>query len=154
MCFFEDFEIFRTLAFLCFSSVSACVHTRQVENQRGSRTGRVQKNHKILRKNTIFKEPPVFDNNSVTKNVRNRWRKKSVDINAARSLVFRQFKKKQRQSCACGITWGTFGEFFFSLLSSYYFPKCNILYYWRLLIMLIKIFETSLFFWCLMWHDI
>ena len=25
--FFEDFKIFRTLAFLCFLSVSVCVHT-------------------------------------------------------------------------------------------------------------------------------
>ena len=32
--FFEDFKIFRTLSFLCFPSVSVCVHTRQVENQR------------------------------------------------------------------------------------------------------------------------
>ena len=30
--------------------VSVCTPTRQVENQRCSRTGRVQKNHKILRK--------------------------------------------------------------------------------------------------------
>ena len=50
--FLKDFKIFRTLAFFCFPSVSVCVHThtRQVENQRCSRTGRVQKNHKILRK--------------------------------------------------------------------------------------------------------
>ena len=37
-----------------------CTHARQVENQRCSRTGRVKKNHKILRKNTIFNEHPVF----------------------------------------------------------------------------------------------
>ena len=36
-------------------------HTRQVEHQRCSRTGRVQKNHKILRKNTIFNEHPVSE---------------------------------------------------------------------------------------------
>ena len=30
-CFFEDFKIFQNLAFLCFPSVSVCVHTRQVE---------------------------------------------------------------------------------------------------------------------------
>ena len=61
MFFFEDFKIFRTLAFLCFLSVSVCVHTytRQVEHQRCSRTGRVQKKHKILRKNTIFNEHTV-----------------------------------------------------------------------------------------------
>ena len=49
--FSDDFNIFRTRAFLCFPSVSVCVHThtRQVENQRCSRTGRVQKNHNILR---------------------------------------------------------------------------------------------------------
>ena len=39
--------------------VSVCTHTRQVEHQRCSRTGRVQKNHKTLRKNTIFNEHPV-----------------------------------------------------------------------------------------------
>ena len=39
----EYFKIFRTLAFLCFPSVSVCTHCRQVEHQRCSRTGRVQK---------------------------------------------------------------------------------------------------------------
>ena len=34
-------------------------HTRQVQHQRGSRTDRVQKNHKILRKK-IFNEHPVY----------------------------------------------------------------------------------------------
>ena len=51
--FFEDFQIFRSLAFLCFPLVSrqfVYTHTRQVEHQRCSRTGRVQKSHKILRK--------------------------------------------------------------------------------------------------------
>ena len=55
--FFEDFKIFRTLFSL---GVSMCTHTRQVEHQRCSRTDRVQKNHKILRKNTIFNEHPVL----------------------------------------------------------------------------------------------
>ena len=36
-----------------------CTQPRQVENQRCSRTGRVQKNPKILKKNTIFNEHPV-----------------------------------------------------------------------------------------------
>ena len=47
--FSEEFKIFQTLAFLCFPSVSVCVHThtRQVEHQPCSRTSRVQKNHKI-----------------------------------------------------------------------------------------------------------
>ena len=54
--FFEDFEIFRTLFSL---GVSVCTHTRQVEHQRSSRTGRVQKNSDILRKNTIINEHPV-----------------------------------------------------------------------------------------------
>ena len=45
--FSELFKIFRTLFSL---GVSDCTHTRQVENQRCSRTGRVQKNHEILRK--------------------------------------------------------------------------------------------------------
>ena len=62
--FFEDFKIFRTFAFLCFLSVSVCVctHTRQVEQQRYSRKGRVQKIHNIVRKNTIFNEYPVVCN--------------------------------------------------------------------------------------------
>ena len=34
--------------------------TRQVKHQHCRRTGRVQKGHKILRKNTIFNEHPVF----------------------------------------------------------------------------------------------
>ena len=38
--------------------VSVCTHTMQLEHQRGSRTDRVQKNHKILRKK-IFNEHPV-----------------------------------------------------------------------------------------------
>ena len=46
--FLEDFKIFRTLFSL--GGVSVCTHTRQVEHQRCSRTFRVQKNPKILRK--------------------------------------------------------------------------------------------------------
>ena len=43
--FFTEFlKIFRTLFSL---GVSVRTHTRQVENQRCSRTGRVQKNHNI-----------------------------------------------------------------------------------------------------------
>ena len=46
--FFRRFYyIFRTLLSLV---VSVCTHARQVEHQRCSRTGRVQKIHKILRK--------------------------------------------------------------------------------------------------------
>ena len=45
--------------FLFSLGFSVCTHTRQVENQRCSRTGRVQKNHKILRENTIFNENPI-----------------------------------------------------------------------------------------------
>ena len=45
--FFKDFRIFRTLVFLCFPSVSV---DRQVEHKRCRWTGRVKKNHKILRK--------------------------------------------------------------------------------------------------------
>ena len=48
--FFRILKIFRTLAFLCFPSASVCVYTRQVEHHRCSKTGRVQKNHKVLRK--------------------------------------------------------------------------------------------------------
>ena len=41
--------------FLCFPlCVRVCTHTRQVENQRCSTTGRVQKNHRILRKKHNF----------------------------------------------------------------------------------------------------
>ena len=36
-----------------------CTHTRQVEHQRCSRAGRVQKNSEILRKNAIINEHPV-----------------------------------------------------------------------------------------------
>ena len=51
--FFRRFYyIFRTLFSL---DVSACTHTRQVEHQRCSRTGRVKKNSK----NTIVNEHPV-----------------------------------------------------------------------------------------------
>ena len=46
-------------SFLFFLGVSVCTHTRQVEHQRCSRIGRVQKNHKMLRKNTIINEHPV-----------------------------------------------------------------------------------------------
>ena len=52
--FSKDFRIFRTLVSL---GVSECTHTRQVEHQRCSRTGRVQN---ILRKNTIFNEHLVL----------------------------------------------------------------------------------------------
>ena len=42
-----------------------CTHTRQVEHQRCSNTGRAQKNHNILRKkNTIFDEHPVHKRKS------------------------------------------------------------------------------------------
>ena len=58
--FFRIFENIPESDLSLFSlGVSVCIHTRQVENQRCSRTGRVQKNHKILRKNTIFNEHPV-----------------------------------------------------------------------------------------------
>ena len=57
-CFFsKDFRIFRTLFSL---GVSVNTQTRQVKHQHCRRTGRVQKGHKILRKNTIFNEHPVF----------------------------------------------------------------------------------------------
>ena len=58
MFFSEDFKIFLTLFPL---GVSVCTHTRQVENLRCSRTDRVQKNQKNLRKNTIFNEHPVYE---------------------------------------------------------------------------------------------
>ena len=56
--FSEDFKIFLTLFPL---GVSVCTRTRQVENLRCSRTDNIQKNQKILRKNTIFNEHPVYE---------------------------------------------------------------------------------------------
>ena len=56
-CVFSDIlKIFRTLFSLC---VSVCTHTRQVEHQRCSRTGRVQKIHSFKEKtqylmNTLY----------------------------------------------------------------------------------------------------
>ena len=47
-----------------------CIHTRQVEHQRCSRTCRVQKNHNILRKNTIFYEHPVFNLRTQSSNLK------------------------------------------------------------------------------------
>ena len=60
--FFDDFEWNILDSWLPpFSlGVSVCIQTRQVEHQRCRRTGRVQKNHKILRKNTIITEHPVL----------------------------------------------------------------------------------------------
>ena len=66
--FFENLKLFRTLAFLCFPPVSVCVHTRQVEHQRCRRTGRVQKNPEILRKNTLFNEHTVIVCGKLRKN--------------------------------------------------------------------------------------
>ena len=53
MCFLPIFKkIFWTLFSL---GVSVCTHTRQLEHQRCSRTGRVQKNHKIRKKTQYLK---------------------------------------------------------------------------------------------------
>ena len=58
--FSEDIKIFPDSCLPLFSlGVSVCTHARQVEHQRYSRTGRVQKILKNLRKNTIFNEHPV-----------------------------------------------------------------------------------------------
>ena len=55
MCFFQRFQNIPDSRLSLFSlGVSVCTHTRQVEHQRCSSTGRVQKNHNILRKNTIL----------------------------------------------------------------------------------------------------
>ena len=54
--FSEDFEIILSLFSLC---VNMCTPTRQVEHQRCSRTGRVQKKSQHFKKNTIFNEHPV-----------------------------------------------------------------------------------------------
>ena len=56
--FYEDLKIY----FKLWSFPGVCMCTRwQVEHQRRSRTGGVQKNHNIFRKNTIFNEHPVFE---------------------------------------------------------------------------------------------
>ena len=49
----------KKLIFVEIQGVSACTHTRQVEHQRCNSTGRVQKNHNILRKDTIINGHPV-----------------------------------------------------------------------------------------------
>ena len=61
MCFFpKNLKYSGLLPFYVFHRCQyVWKHTRQVEHKRCSRTGRVQKNHKILRKNTIFNEHPV-----------------------------------------------------------------------------------------------
>ena len=58
--FFRRFENIPDSGLSLFSfGVSVGTHTRKVEHQRSSRTGRVRKNHNILRKkNTIFNEHP------------------------------------------------------------------------------------------------
>ena len=60
LCFFWRFSSITDLSLFSLG-VSVCTHTRQVEHQRCSRTGRVKKNHNILRKSTIFDEHPVYD---------------------------------------------------------------------------------------------
>ena len=49
--FFEYFEIFRTLAFLCFPSVSVCLYTHQA-----GRTPALQQNWQSTEKSQNFKE--------------------------------------------------------------------------------------------------
>ena len=68
----------------CFSlfSLVVSVCTRQVEHQRCSNTGRVQKNSKILRKNTIINEHPV----------QRAW--KAIRGNEGESLKDRDLKNK------------------------------------------------------------
>ena len=58
--FSEDFKLFRTLAFLCFPSVSVCVHTpagRTPVLQQNLQS--TEKSQNFLEKNTIIKEHPV-----------------------------------------------------------------------------------------------
>ena len=63
MCFFEDIRIYSKHANHWFSLLSVCVHQTSCRADRWQvdrhRTGRVKKNHNILRKNTIFTEHPV-----------------------------------------------------------------------------------------------
>ena len=60
LCFFEYFKIYSGLWPLSVSPRCASVCTQwQVKPQHCNRTGRVQKNPNILRKNTILDEHPV-----------------------------------------------------------------------------------------------
>ena len=49
-CFWKILNIPNACLSLFSLGVGVCTHSRQVENQRCSRTGRVEKNHKIFRK--------------------------------------------------------------------------------------------------------
>ena len=58
--FFEVSKFIPDTGLSSFSvGVSVCTHTRQVEHQGCSRTGRVQKIQKNLRKKTLFDQHPV-----------------------------------------------------------------------------------------------
>ena len=57
-----------------------CAHTGQVEHHRCSRAGRVQKNHKILRKNTISNENPVQLKQMYFEKNRNQYRYDQIEI--------------------------------------------------------------------------
>ena len=55
LCFFRFLKNIPDSGLSLFSlGISVCTHTKQVENQRCNRTGRVRKNHKILRKKTQY----------------------------------------------------------------------------------------------------
>ena len=58
-CFRRFLNIFWTLVSLGFPSVSVWVHNGRSNYSACSRTGRVRKNHNILRKNTTFNKHPV-----------------------------------------------------------------------------------------------
>ena len=60
LCFFRSFKNISDSGLSLFSlGVSVCTLARQVGHQHCSRSGRVQKNHKILRKKHNFNEHPV-----------------------------------------------------------------------------------------------
>ena len=61
LCFFRRFYNIPDSCLSLFAlGVSVCTHTRQVEHQTCSRTGRVKKNHKNLRKKTQYLMNPIF----------------------------------------------------------------------------------------------
>ena len=94
--FSELLKILRTLFSL---GVSVCTHTRQVEHQRCSRTGRVQKNHNIWRKRPVpTKTGTVYLNSStdhelclVQSTFKVLWFGASVKLGASLICIFWSF---------------------------------------------------------------
>ena len=77
---------------LCSPSVSVCVHTRQVEHHRCSRTGIVQKNYNILRKkHNIYWTP------CMTQDLSALWRSyREVRTGRESRIYFKKFREKHK----------------------------------------------------------